>query len=161
MPTPEELPEKGNYTLVIKINKKSRLTLKRLGRVSLKQGYYAYTGSAQGNGAVGLKGRIARHLRARKTSHWHIDFLLASKNAKVETVVTSESKANRECQINTLLKRINGATVPVEGFGASDCKKHCRSHLVYFGEQNPTEKIMAAYSHLFGQERVLTLSFHV
>jgi Uri superfamily endonuclease len=159
--TLEKLPERGNYTLVIKVNGKIRLTLNTLGQVNLEKGYYAYTGSAQGRGAVSLKGRIARHLRAvGKTSHWHIDFLLANKKANVEVVVAAESEANRECKINTLLKKIEGATVPFEGFGASDCKQHCGSHLVHLGKLDPAKKIVDAYSHLFEYGRVLTLSLN-
>jgi len=140
---------KGIYTLIILVNPKSRLKVRKLGYFNFKQGYYAYTGSALGAGATSLKRRVARHLKKEKPKNWHIDFLLANKNAKVTAVITAESSANKECQINNLIKNIQGANVPIVGFGASDCKQNCKSHLVYFGEENVEEKIADTYTRLF------------
>lgn len=44
--------------------------------------------------------RVARHLRQEKTLRWHIDYLLAAPG-----------------------------NVPLPGFGASDCRAGCGSHL--------------------------------
>jgi len=154
----ENLPTKGAYTLIISWSSKSRIKVRKLGYFSLQKGYYAYTGSALGDGATSLKRRVARHLKKRKDKRWHIDFLLANKNAKVVGVVAVESSANKECQINNLIKKMKGATVPVVGFGASDCKQKCESHLLYCGEESDKEKIVGAYTYLFGRERVAILS---
>jgi Uri superfamily endonuclease len=143
---------KGIYTLIILVNTKSRLKVRKLGYFNFKKGYYAYTGSALGAGAASLKRRVARHLKKKKSKHWHIDFLLANKNAQVTAVIAAESNANRECQINNLIKNIQGANVPIVGFGASDCKQNCKSHLIYFGEENIEEKIVDAYTSLFGHD---------
>ena len=97
-------------------------------------GYYTYTGSALGNGASCLKHRIARHLRKKKRRFWHIDYLLANENVSVEAVIVAETNENMECPLNKYLKSIIGAKVLVKGFGASDCRKKCESHLLYFPE---------------------------
>jgi len=148
--SPETLPVKGIYTLIILLNRKSRLRVRKLGCFSFQRGHYAYTGSALGLGATSLRKRVARHLRNKKAKHWHIDFLLANRNARVIAVVMAESSISKECQINNLIRNIEGATVPVVGFGASDCKQNCKSHLLYYGEENIQEKIVDAYEHLFG-----------
>jgi len=148
----ETLPIKGIYTLIIMVNTKSRLKVGKLGYFNFKKGYYAYTGSALGDGATSLKTRVARHLKKEKPKNWHIDFLLANKNAKVTAVIVAESNVNKECQINNLIKNIQGAKVPIVGFGASDCKQNCKSHLIYFGEENVKEKIVKAYTRLFGHD---------
>lgn len=146
----KKLPTKGVYTLVIYLNKEISLKVQKLGCFTLQKGYYAYTGSAVGNGATSLKKRVGRHLKKRKVRHWHIDFLLANKNATVVNVVAAESSANRECQVNKAIMNIEAATIPVEGFGASDCKQHCKSHLICFLEERLKERIVNAYLHLFG-----------
>ena len=97
-------------------------------------GYYTYTGSALGKGASSLKHRIARHLRKDKRKFWHIDYLLADENVSVEAVIVAETNENMECPLNKYLKSIIGAKVLVKGFGASDCRKKCESHLLYFPE---------------------------
>lgn len=146
----ETFPMKGIYTLIVFLNKKTRIKVQKLGCFSFQKGYYAYTGSAVGDGAVSLRRRVARHLEERKAKHWHIDFLLASKNATVVAVVVAESSVNQECQINNAIKNIEGATVPVLGFGASDCKRNCKSHLVHFDEESVKYKIVDKYTQLFG-----------
>jgi len=87
-----------------------------------------------GKGASSLKHRIARHLRKEKRRFWHIDYLLADENVSVEAVIVAETNENMECKTNQYLKSIMGAKVPVKGFGASDCRKNCESHLLYFPE---------------------------
>jgi len=154
----EILPTKGTYTLVISLKAKSRLKLHKLGFLNLQKGYYAYTGSALGDGAVSLRRRIARHLKKRKIKHWHIDFLLANKSATVVAVVAAQSSVNKECQINNVISNITAAEVPAVGFGASDCKQNCRSHLIFFGEEDVKEKIVDAYTCLFGKQNVKYVS---
>jgi Uri superfamily endonuclease len=108
------------------------LTVGKLGKQNFPRGYYTYTGSALGKGSTSLKHRIARHLRKQKRKYWHIDYLLADENVSVEAVIATETNKKLECKINSHIKGINGAEVPVKGFGASDCRKNCGSHLLYF-----------------------------
>jgi len=140
---------KGTYTLVILLEKEARIEVQKCGSFILQKGYYTYTGSALGCGGVSLRNRVVRHLKKRKAKHWHIDFLLVNKNAAVIAVVAAGSSVNRECQVNDAIKNVEGATVPIVGFGASDCEHNCGSHLMYFRDENVTEKIEDVYKELF------------
>lgn len=129
-----ELSTSGIYTLLLFLSKEVTVDIGKLGKQRFPEGYYTYTGSALGKGASSLKHRIARHLRKEKRKFWHIDYLLADENVSVETVVAAETNEDMECNLNSYLKSISGAKVPVTGFGASDCRKNCGSHLLYFPE---------------------------
>ena len=124
----------GIYTLLLFLPKQVTLTIGKLGKQRFPMGYYTYTGSALGKGASSLKHRIARHLRKEKRMFWHIDYLLADENVSVEAVIVAETNENMECKTNQHIKTIMGAKVQVKGFGASDCRKNCKSHLLYFPE---------------------------
>jgi Uri superfamily endonuclease len=129
-----ELSTTGVYTLLIHASKEATLTVGKLGTQIFSEGYYTYTGSALGKGATGLKHRIARHLKKNKQKFWHIDYLLANQNVSIEAAVAAETAKKMECTINGYLKNLKGAKVPIYGFGASDCRKNCKSHLLYFPE---------------------------
>jgi len=154
VPNLDTLPAKGNYTLIILLKAPSRVKMARYGRVKLDKGYYAYTGSALGQGAMGLRSRVARHFRKEKKKHWHIDCLLASRTACITAVVAAPSKDNKECEISNLIENIEGATVLITGFGASDCKYNCKSHLIRLGENNNLEKVADAYKHVAGENQL-------
>jgi Uri superfamily endonuclease len=130
----QELSTSGIYTLLLFLSKEVTLTIGKLGKQRFPMGYYTYTGSALGKGATSLKHRIARHLRKEKRRFWHIDYLLADENMSIEAVIVAETNENMECKTNQHIKTIMGAKVPVKGFGASDCRKNCQSHLLYFPE---------------------------
>ncbi|KPV63462.1 MAG: hypothetical protein AOA66_0938 [Candidatus Bathyarchaeota archaeon BA2] len=142
----ETLPTKGIYTLIIFLSEEARLNVGKLGLQKFPRGYYTYTGSALGKGATSLKRRVSRHLRKRKRNLWHIDFLLADKNATVTAVVAAETSKKLECNMNRYIKREGKANFPVKGFGSSDCKENCGSHLLYFGEEEIKSKIAIFYS---------------
>lgn len=108
------------YQLFIEVSRPVIVTVGRLGRYRFPAGLYAYTGSAR----RGLEARIRRHLASNKKKHWHIDYLLAHENAQIIEV---RRFPEAECSIN---QQINGDII-VPGFGASDCKDHCGSHLKY------------------------------
>jgi len=59
---------------------------------------------------------------------------LADENVSVEAVIAAETNKKMECNLNSYIKKIRGTKVPVNGFGASDCRKNCGSHLLYFPE---------------------------
>ncbi len=158
LPILEALPTRGNYTLIILLESPSRITAPNHRWSWLKKGYYAYTGSAVGKGAVSLRRRVDRHLRRKKTKHWHIDHLLACRKAKVTAVVACASTVNRECKINKVIQTIRGARVPINGFGASDCEQNCKSHLVYFGEDDVYEAIIGAYEQLSKRVRTIRIA---
>jgi len=142
----ETLPTKGIYTLIIFLSREARLNVGKLGMQKFPRGYYTYTGSALGRGASTLKRRVSRHLRKGKRNLWHIDFLLANENATVTEVVSAQTSKKFECNMNRYIKREAKAKIPVKGFGSSDCKENCESHLLYFGEEDIKSKIATFYA---------------
>jgi len=114
---------KGIYILEIQLKKDQKIKIGKLGIIDFKKGRYAYIGSAQNN----LKKRINRHLKPsnKKKMHWHIDYLLKNKNAKI--INTYFKKASRKHECLTAKKLLKKGTA-INGFGCSDCK--CVSHLI-------------------------------
>jgi len=88
-----------------------------------------YLGSALG----GLAGRLRHHLQPEKRLHWHIGYLLAE--ARVTRVWFALGGDRLECTWSEVLGGMPGASSPVPGFGASDCR--CRSHLTRFPKMPP------------------------
>ncbi len=127
-----EFSTSGIYILVLLVSKSVTLTIGRLGKQRFPGGYYSYTGSALGEGATSLKHRIARHLRKEKRKFWHIDYFLSDEKVSIEAVIVAETDENMECKTNQHMKTVMRAKVPAKEFGASDCKKNCKSHLLFF-----------------------------
>ena len=119
--------EPGAYLLLIELAAPLALKIPRLGAATLAPGRYAYGGSAYGPG--GLRARIGRHLRAKKISHWHVDRLTAAGRV----VGVRAVRGARECDLVRGLLELPGASVPVPGFGSSDCRA-CPAHLVMLPE---------------------------
>jgi len=113
-----------SYQLILKISEKISIKIGKLGLFTFPAGQYIYTGSAKKN----MEQRIARHLRKEKKVRWHIDYLTTL--ASVEIIEVRRSAEN-ECSLN---KKTKGR-ITVPGFGASDCKEGCRSHLKYMPSQ--------------------------
>jgi len=141
----DELPERGVYTLVIRVEGELTLNVGSLGEVRLKPGFYLYVGSALGRGPFGLRGRVRRHLSKGKKEFWHIDYLLNHPSTSVEAVVASLCSERQECRVLKALLVGLRAEVPVEGFGASDCRSGCPAHLVFVGRDDPTERVREVY----------------
>jgi len=116
-------PSKGTYCLLIHLKTDSEISIGKLGRIDFKKGYYFYVGSALNS----LEGRIRRHLRDQKKLFWHIDYLLAQKNAEIVDVIFAINDSKWECKIALEIARKGHV---IENFGCSDCK--CDSHLFFF-----------------------------
>jgi Uri superfamily endonuclease len=110
------------YQLHIYLEHEVDLTIGRLGTFTFPAGRYVYTGSAKRN----LDSRVRRHLSDIKKKKWHIDYLLASPLANITRI---EQFPDEECIVN---RQTEGAVL-IKRFGATDCKKHCGSHLKYLG----------------------------
>jgi len=125
--TLDALPrEPGAYLLVIDLGEPACLSVGRLGDCRLPAGRYVYVGSARGPG--GLHARVARHLNPARRPHWHIDRLTAI--APIVATWAIPSAQPRECQWVRWLLAQPGSSVPVAGFGSSDCRAGCPGHLV-------------------------------
>jgi len=107
-----------SYQLIIEVGRDLELEVGALGRCRFPAGTYVYTGSARRN----LEARVRRHLRRDKSLRWHIDYLLLAPDVRIVEVQFSKLP---ECQLNAR----NGGEIPVPGFGASDCRRGCGSHL--------------------------------
>ncbi len=125
-PWPNEHTVFRTYQLRIRLSQAVRLQIGRLGEFDFPAGEYVYTGSAKRN----FEARIARHMRRDKALRWHIDYLLDAMEARVTSVVRT---AHDECEMN----QTHPGVVLVPGFGASDCRKGCGSHLKYLGALPP------------------------
>ena len=130
------------YSLLIRVDEKLSLRVGRLGIVLFLPGYYSYTGRAR----IGLDARIARHMKKRKVCRWHIDYLTSADGVQVLKVIVHNHDAEKECKINRLLSGLPSARIYAPGFGASDCKQDCGSHLVYFSQRPRIDLLQIAYS---------------
>ena len=114
--------EPGAYLLVIDLDAPLLLDVPKGASAALPAGRYGYCGSAYGPG--GIRARVARHRRQEKSIRWHIDRLTV-----VGRVIAVQAKpGGRECALMDNLRALPGASVPVPGFGSSDCRR-CPSHL--------------------------------
>ena len=120
--------KKGNYTIIFRLEERTRQNLHRFNDVEFIPGYYFYCGSAHGSG--GLKSRITRHLIKSSKKFWHIDYL-KDLLFPVEIWYQVSSERN-ECSFCKTFHDQMGGEIPIEGFGSSDCRNKCESHLVRF-----------------------------
>jgi sugar fermentation stimulation protein A len=116
----------GSYILILQLEREYSMTVGSLGIIPFPKGRYAYVGSAMG----GLESRLRRHFSTSKKRRWHIDYLLEKGNAVQAFYIPSEHKM--ECFLNRLVS-ILPESLPIKGFGASDCT--CRTHLHRISEE--------------------------
>ena len=119
--------------LRLELRKPARITVGALGEYTFEPGQYLYVGSAR----RGIGARVARHKRLVGTktgiAHWHIDYLLLHPQcslAGVEVLPGAE-----ECMVSRSIGEQDGITIPVIGFGSTDCWSNCRAHLFF---ESPT-----------------------
>ena len=122
------ITQSGCYSLIITLRSRKKIRVGRLGVGIFPAGTYVYTGSAMN----GLGARLRRHLRRNKKLHWHIDYLLASVQARIRKIIVYPPLPGQECRQNQKIAALPGAAIVIEGFGATDCRRGCTSHLVYF-----------------------------
>jgi Uri superfamily endonuclease len=119
----------GTYALVMACSSGPKVEVGKLGSLGLQSGFYVYVGSAFGPG--GLKARIAHHMKISERPHWHIDYLRSA--VDITEVWFTYDQGHREHQWAGAMAGFSGATIPVTGFGASDCR--CKSHLYFFNSR--------------------------
>jgi Uri superfamily endonuclease len=121
--------EKGAYFLYLFLKKPITLDAGTLENLTLPRGNYIYVGSARG----GIAGRIERHKRLAETKkgklHWHIDYLLV--HPQIQLSGWKALAGKDECIVSKQLASIEGITTPALGFGSTDCKAGCKTHLYY------------------------------
>jgi len=119
----------GTYALVLVSSVPAPIRVGKLGSLQLQPGFYVYVGSAHGPG--GLRARLAHHLEPTGRLHWHVDYLRAHMTPL--EVWFCYDRTPWECRWANCLSLQRGASMPVAGFGASDCL--CGSHLFFFRTQ--------------------------
>jgi Uri superfamily endonuclease len=125
----------GAYALLIEFDRAAVLP-PRLGVGSLPPGRYIYLGSARGPG--GIRARLARHLRGSSKRHWHVDWLTeAARDLSALAVPGGD-----ECDLVRRMLEMPGLTVPVSGFGSSDCRR-CPAHLLALDDAVGMETLAA------------------
>ena len=123
----------GVYVLAIWIKEDVGINVGALGHIDFVKGLYAYVGSAQGS----LEKRVERHFGKSKRKFWHIDYLLDNEIVEILKVFHKEARRTEECKI---AQKISQTSLPVDGFGSSDCK--CASHLFKLKSYQILEKLM-------------------
>lgn len=118
----KESHDSGSYMVILRLHKKLRVPIGRLGEIQFREGYYIYVGSAKQH----LTKRIQRHQRKRKKFFWHIDYL--RQHAEFCTALPVRARMPLECEIAKEVRKLSGWPIP--GFGASDCT--CPGHLFGF-----------------------------
>ena len=117
-----EAEDRGSYLILYHLPRKKLIEIGGLGKVTFKQGYYMYVGSAMKS----LSKRVERHRRVGKKPHWHVDYF--SGLADFHIALPVRSADDLECELASAIGSISEWTVP--GFGCSDCS--CPSHLFGF-----------------------------
>ena len=125
----------GTYALIMTCDSHQPVEIGKLGRLNIKPGCYVYIGSAFGPG--GLKARIAHHAKVSRRPHWHIDYLRPF--IELKGVCYSDESERQEHRWAGALQRFGGATIPMVGFGASDCS--CPAHLFRFS-YTPSDRLL-------------------
>jgi len=120
----------GTYVLLLRLGRRRRIEVGRLGALLFEPGFYLYVGSAFGPG--GLPARLRHHLKPAPRPHWHIDHLMTV--ARVEEIWCTVQPERRECDWAALLAGMRGVGTAVPRFGASDCR--CPGHL-FFSKGRP------------------------
>ena|ERR1017187_5348707 len=73
---------------------------------------------------------IPEPTRKRERPHWHIDYLRP--HTTLDEVWFCHDRKSREHEWASCFAGMMGASVPLAGFGSSDCD--CESHLFFFNK---------------------------
>jgi Uri superfamily endonuclease len=124
--TQKKTKDSGAYILHLKLAQCLKLKAGRRDKICLPPGIYLYIGSAK----RGISARVARHRRLAETksgrAHWHVDYLLLHPAAELTRVECYENQ--EECHLSNQVAHRRNITVPIPGFGATDCRSRCAAH---------------------------------
>jgi len=136
----------GTYVLFLRPRSAGPVRVGSLGEMELRPGRYAYVGSGFGPG--GVEARLDRHLRGDGAVHWHVDYL-RRRATPVEAWLTRDPTP-REHEWAAALSEMPASSVPLSGFGASDCT--CSSHLFHFRRLPSPERFRRRAARKAGDE---------
>jgi len=129
--------DSGIYFLLVYLKAGVTLIIRHTEH-ALPRGWYVYIGSAQRY----LSRRLARHHRARKKRHWHIDYLLEHARIVESRILPGFTRDDESRCARVWCACAD--RVPVPKFGASDSQ--APAHLVWF-----RSRIRATASPLWNQ----------
>ncbi len=136
--------DRGIYILEIKAENNFSISSKTFDGFIFPKGFYYYVGSAQKN----FRSRILRHLKKKKTIHWHIDHITVLPTNKINMVYIFEDlPKDFECELVQTLIRKNILEYSASNFGNSDCKI-CDSHLLYSKKKIPYNHFSRLYQSI-------------
>jgi len=118
--------EGGAYALILFCSQEGPVQIGKLGILQPRRGFYVYVGSAVGPG--GVRARVAHHQKLSPRPHWHIDYLRP--HTCLDRIWYSHDRLCREHQWARVISGLRGASIPIAGFGSSDCR--CKTHLFFF-----------------------------
>ena len=113
------------YTIYLRLDRDESIKVGKLGNCSFQKGTYIYIGSAKRN----IIKRIQRHKDIEKKLQWHFDYLRPF--GMITKIITYDERLG-ERALAEKIRKIEHGTLPIKGFGSSDCK--CSSHLIYLKE---------------------------
>lgn len=150
----------GVYILVLYLSQTTTITFNRKSsQHSFPSGWYVYVGSARGPG--GLSRRVARHQRRNadgKRMHWNVDYF--RELAPIVEVWYSYTRSEQmEHEWASAVSSMHGATVPVQGFGANDCRQCCSAHFFHFIERPATSLFRSRLRDLIAQQPSVFVEF--
>ncbi len=138
--------EPGTYALLLGLSAVREFVIGALGQYVLLPGAYIYVGSALGAG--GLRSRIAHHARIARRPRWHLDYVRP--HTDLHALWFSVHAERLEDVWARTILTLDGANVPVPGFGASD--RPGISHLFHFTTTPAltrfTERLGPAHPHV-------------
>ncbi len=120
------LPIPGTYALLLSSTSDAEIRIGLLGDMQVQPGFYVYVGSALGPG--GVRARLTHHICPAERPHWHIDYLRPY--TKLEQIWFRYDRTSQEHVWAKRFAGMKGASVPLAGFGSSDCD--CETHLFFF-----------------------------
>lgn len=141
----------GSYALRLRLPAAASCVVGRLGLVIFPAGEYIYLGSARGPG--GIRARLQHHFREVGKPHWHLDALRPF--AEITGGWYAIDPGPLECEWSQALGVLPGVTVPVPGFGASDCKRGCPAHLLYAADGLDEKNVAAALEFVGGRAVII------
>ena len=144
----DQIPkEKGNYIVVFTLETEVKFENPRFGAICLAPGYYLYCGSAHGN--KGLRSRVTRHMSKLGKKFWHIDYI--KEYLRPIEVWYQVSLEKNECHFLQLLHNQPDSNLPITGFGSSDCREGCESHLVFFPFRRNLDQLFLIFENCFSE----------
>ncbi len=123
----------GTYALILSLATDAVIRVGRLGDLRLQPGFYVYVGSALVPG--GVRARLAHHMCHAERPHWHIDY--RRRHTTLEEIWFCYSRTSREHDWARCFAGMHAASMPLAGFGSSDCD--CETRLFFF-EKRPANE---------------------